>query len=93
MSEIREIVPAAVEASEDLARALRDLADMVVAGRYVAGAFVVWDMRGAARTVYSAEIGPFAHSMVPAFVHDALNRHLAVVIAQETMVEPIGEGA
>lgn len=92
MSEIREIVPAAVEASALLARALRDLADMVEADGYVAGAFVVWDMRGAARTVYSTETGPFSFSMVPAFVHDALNRHVAVVIAQETAAEPIGEG-
>jgi hypothetical protein len=93
MSEIREIVPVAVEASEDLSRVLLDLAQAVKDGQYVAGAFVVWDMRGAARTVYSTEHGPFAHSMVPAFVHDALNRHLAVVIAQENMAEPIGEDA
>lgn len=93
MTEIREIVPAAVEASEALARALIDLAQLVKDDRYVAGAFVVWDMRGEARTVYAAEYGPFGHSMLPAFVHDALNRHVTAVVLQENAVEPIGDDA
>lgn len=46
-------------------------------------ALITWDMRGEARTAVFDDLGPIGRSLVPAFVHDALNRHLAVAIMQE----------
>ena len=53
-------------------------------------ALVTWDMRGEMRSAYLAADGPFAPSLVPTAVHDALNRHLAVVLAKEASLEESG---
>jgi hypothetical protein len=45
-------------------------------------ALVVWDMRGDMRSVYSASQGPIGPSLVPTLVADALNRHVAVMLAR-----------
>jgi hypothetical protein len=53
-------------------------------GEDLAGfAIVSWDMRGTSHSSYFTENGPFSRSMLPAYVADALNRHLAVVMVQE----------
>ena len=52
-------------------------------------AIVSWDMRGGAQSAVLADIGMVAESLVPSFAHDALNRHLAVLIAERTSSSPI----
>ena len=51
-------------------------------GDEIAGfALVVWDAQGNLRSAYDAERGPIAPALVPTLVADALNRHVAVMIA------------
>lgn len=45
-------------------------------------ALVVWDKEGNLRSAYNAAQGPVAASLVPTFVSDALNRHVAVMLAK-----------
>jgi hypothetical protein len=53
-------------------------------GDEIAGfALVVWDSRGDMRTAYDAARGPIGPALVPTLVSDALNRHLAVKLAEE----------
>lgn len=48
----------------------------------VAGfALVVWNKNGDMRTAYNAEHGPIGPALVPTLAADALNRHVAVVLA------------
>lgn len=50
-------------------------------------AIVSWDNRGECTSSYLAD-GPIGRCLVPAFVHDALNRQVAVGIAQEELAPP-----
>jgi len=45
-------------------------------------ALVVWDARGDMRTAYNASEGPIGPALVPTLVADALNRHVAVMLAR-----------
>jgi hypothetical protein len=57
-------------------------------GDDIAGfALVVWDQRGDMRTAYDAERGPISFALVPTLVSDALNRHVAVKIAEQQIAE------
>lgn len=47
-------------------------------------ALVTWDARGNTAVGYYTDTGPVGDSLMPAFVHDALNRAVAVVTAEET---------
>src|SRR6185312_2826790 len=48
----------------------------------VAGfALVVWGKSGEMRTAYNAAQGPIGPALVPTLVADALNRHVAVMLA------------
>jgi hypothetical protein len=59
-------------------------------GESLAGyALVTWDMRGACHTGYLATHGVVSESLMPALVHDALNRHVAVNISQRTQSEEL----
>jgi hypothetical protein len=45
-------------------------------------AMVVWDARGDMRSAYNAAEGPIGPALVPTLVADALNRHVAVMLAR-----------
>jgi hypothetical protein len=63
-------------------------------GTKLAGfALVSWDMRGAVVSSFLADSGPVARSLMPTFVHDALNRHLAVSMAKDCEERFFDEGA
>lgn len=55
-------------------------------------ALVTWDMQGGACSSYAAEAGPVAEALVPTYVHDVLNRGVAVALAGGAD-EITGEGA
>jgi hypothetical protein len=46
-------------------------------------ALVVWDKSGDMRTAYNAASGPIGPALVPTLAADALNRHVAIVLATE----------
>ena len=48
-------------------------------------ALVVWDERGDMRTAYDATRGPIGPALVPTLVSDALNRHVAVKLAEQSL--------
>ncbi len=50
-------------------------------------AVVVWDKEGNLRSAYDASRGPIRAPLVPTLVADALNRHVAVMIAEAKRVE------
>ncbi|HML28215.1 MAG TPA: hypothetical protein PKE16_05125 [Hyphomicrobium sp.] len=53
-------------------------------GSDVAGfALVVWNTKGEMRTVYDASSGPIGPALLPTLASDALNRHVAVMLAQD----------
>lgn len=52
-------------------------------------ALVSWDERGQCTTSYYAASGPVGDNLMPSFVHDALQRHVTVRIAQETSTTQI----
>ena len=53
------------------------------AGDEIAGfAIVVWDARGDMKSAYDAARGPIGPALVPTLVSDALNRHVAVKLAE-----------
>src|SRR5919206_933944 len=57
-------------------------------GDDIAGfALVVWDREGYLRSAYDAERGPIRAPLVPTLAADALNRHLAVMLAEERLEE------
>lgn len=52
-------------------------------GEGIAGyALVVWSRNGDMRTVYDASHGPVGPALVPTLAADALNRHVAVMLAR-----------
>lgn len=56
-------------------------------GDDIAGfALVTWDMRGGACGAYLTDVGPVATTLLPTYVHDVLNRHVAVELAVGTEV-------
>lgn len=52
-------------------------------------AIVTWDMRGEVASALRSDVGPIGRSMVPMFAHDALNRHVAVLISEGPGSVPI----
>lgn len=52
-------------------------------GDVVGFALVTWDGRGDAHSSYCTESGPVGQRLMPAFVHDALQQHFSVSLAQE----------
>ena len=57
-------------------------------GDQIAGfAIVVWDERGDMRSAYDATRGPIGPALVPTLVSDALNRHVAVKMAEERLAD------
>lgn len=86
MAEIHEIT-----SRRDRARQLRRMLvaclrrNFVDFGDDLAGfALVTWDARGDAHSSYFADDGPVGESLVPVFTADALNRHIAVALAERT---------
>jgi hypothetical protein len=55
-------------------------------------AIVVWDQNGEMRTSYNAARGPIGPALVPTLVSDALNRHVAVKLAEERLTDNGGSG-
>lgn len=89
MADVREIAPATDRAKRTrkiLLKVLRmhlnfhqdDLAGF---------ALVTWDMRGGAHSAYLTENGMVSESLMPSYVKDCLNRHVAVVLAERTQSE------
>jgi hypothetical protein len=53
-------------------------------GGDVAGfALIVWNGSGEMRTVYDASKGPVGPALLPTLASDALNRHVAVMLARD----------
>jgi hypothetical protein len=52
-------------------------------------AMVAWDVRGNADSAFYADTGPIGESIVPMFVHDVLNRHVAVKTAARGETYPL----
>jgi hypothetical protein len=55
-------------------------------------ALVVWDNQGDLRSAYDATRGPIGPALVPTLVSDALNRHVAVKLAEERLADSNGSG-
>jgi hypothetical protein len=53
-------------------------------------ALVVWDKQGDLRSAYDATRGPIGPALVPTLVSDALNRHVAVKLAEERLADNNG---
>jgi hypothetical protein len=76
---------------QDLFKRCRAAADQM--GDDMAGfAVVVWDQSGEMRTAYNATRGPIGPALVPTLVSDALNRHVAVKLAEERLSDNDGSG-
>jgi hypothetical protein len=56
-------------------------------------AVVVWDKQGDLRSAYDATRGPIGPALVPTLVSDALNRHVAVKLAEERLADSNGSGS
>lgn len=56
-------------------------------------AMVSWDARGECSSSYFSADGPVGRSLLPSFVKDALNRHLAVNLVEEGASDPGDGGA
>jgi hypothetical protein len=52
----------------------------------------VWDQNGEMRTSYNAARGRIGPALVPTSVWDALNRHVAVKLAEERLAGNDGSG-
>ncbi len=63
---------------EKCTASVRDLGDDI-AGY----ALVVWSKTGDMRTAYNAAQGPIGPALVPTLAADALNRHVAVMLARK----------
>jgi hypothetical protein len=50
-------------------------------------ALVVWDKNGEMRTAYDASRGPVGPALLPTLASDALNRHVAVMLARDQVAE------
>jgi hypothetical protein len=60
-----------------------------VLGEDIGGfALIMWNKEGSTQVDLSADIGAIGPSMVPVFAHDALNRHVTVVMLEENEVLP-----
>ncbi len=60
-------------------------------GDAVAGfALVVWDKNGEMRTAYDASKGPIGPALLPTLASDALNRHVAVMLARAEDIDDTG---
>lgn len=46
-------------------------------------ALIVWDRHGDMRTSYDTRFGPIRDAIVPTLASDALNRHVAVMLATQ----------
>ena len=55
-------------------------------------ALVVWDTQGDLRSAYDATRGPIGPASIPTLVSDALNRHVAVKLAEECLADNNGSG-
>jgi len=76
---------------QDLFSRCRATADQM--GNDIAGfAIVVWDQNGEMRTSYNTARGPIGPALVPTLVSDALNRHVAVKLAEERLAGNDGSG-
>lgn len=74
---------------QDLFKSCRTGADQM-GDDMVGFAIVVWDKNGGMWTSYNAARGPIGPSLVPTLVSDALNRHVAVKLAEARIAsEPI----
>ncbi len=61
-------------------------------GDGVAGyALIVWGKDGDMRTAYNAAQGPIGPALVPTLAADALNRHVAVMLARDDESDDAGE--
>lgn len=59
---------------------------VVQAGEDLAGfALVVWTQDGEMRSSYETSAGPVRPPLVPTLVADALNRHVAIVLAEQRL--------
>jgi hypothetical protein len=65
--------------SEVLAKCAAAIEALDIAGF----ALVVWNKSGEMRTVYDASNGPIGPALLPTLASDALNRHVAVMLAKE----------
>jgi hypothetical protein len=69
----------ATQLEQELLEKCRDAFDRLEG---VAGfALVVWGKNGDMRTAYNAAHGPIGPALVPTLAADALNRHVAIVLA------------
>jgi hypothetical protein len=50
-------------------------------------ALVVWDKNGEMQTAYDASRGPVGPALLPTLASDALNRHVAVMLARDDVAE------
>ncbi len=90
---IAEFTPAS-DRAERIVRQISEQAESARSefGDDLAGyALVAWDMRGGARTVIDCREGAVALALAPAFVHDALNRHVSVVFQQNSLSEGLDD--
>jgi hypothetical protein len=79
------------EMRQSLFERCRAAADQL--GDNIAGfALVVWDTKGDLRSAYDATRGPIGPALVPTLVSDALNRHVAVKLAEERLADSSGSG-
>jgi hypothetical protein len=69
----------AQQLQEELLEKCRDAIDQL--GGVAGFALVVWGKNGEMRTAYNASQGPIGPALVPTLAADALNRHVAVVLA------------
>ena len=56
-------------------------------------ALVSWDMLGDANSAYFTEFGMVGEGLMPTYVHDALNRHLAAVIVERSQTYRVTDPA
>ncbi|MBP2301540.1 hypothetical protein [Azospirillum picis] len=90
---ITEFTPAS-DRAERIVRQIGEQAEAAHSefGSDLAGyALVAWDMRGGARTVIDCREGAVALALVPAFAHDALNRHVTVAFQQSAVSEGLDD--
>jgi len=54
-------------------------------------ALVTWGKNGELRTAYNAAQGPIGPALLPTLVSDALNRHVAVALANDAAISDASE--
>lgn len=72
------------EARRALFKRCREAIDQLD-GEIAGFAVVVWDKQGNLQSAYDAARGPIGPALVPTLVSDALNRHVAVKLAEERL--------